>query len=142
MAKDPSLKKSNAAALAQYASALTGGGREMIAVLVSIARSPLASSSERIAAAREVLDRTCGKAAQVVEHDVTVVGGNYDLSKLPTSRVLALREMLLELASAAGAPPPRLPGVIDVGDLEQPDLVLDECACGLARDHEGECDEP
>lgn len=121
------MKKSNAAALAQYASALTGGGREMIAVLVSIARNDLASASERIAAAREVLDRTCGRAAQVVEHDVTVVGGNYDLSKLPPSRLAELKGMLIELASAAGAPAPRLPGVIDVGaDLEQPELVLDE----------------
>lgn len=124
------MKKSNAAALAQYASQLTGGGREMIAILVNIARSPIASNAERTAAAREVLDRTCGKSAQVIEHDVHVVGGNYDLSKLPAERVRELRAMLAELADAAGVPVPRLPGVIDAQStetsLEQPALELDE----------------
>lgn len=124
------MKKSNAAALAQYASQLTGGGREMIAVLVNIARSPLASNAERTAAAREVLDRTCGKAAQVVEHDVHVVGGNYDLSKLPAERVRELRGMLVELAGAAGVPVPRLPGVIDAeaeeSDEPQEEAIEDE----------------
>lgn len=121
-------KKTNAAALAAYASQLTGGGREMIAVLVSIARSPLASNQERTAAAREVLDRTCGKAAQIVESEFTVVGGSYDLSKLPPSRVREIRAMMLELATAVGAPVPALPGAIDVEsvDLAQPVLEEDE----------------
>lgn len=124
------MKKSNAAALAQYAAQLTGGGREMIGVLVSIARSPLASNAERIAAAREILDRTCGRAAQVVEHDIHVIGGNYDLTKLSTERVREIKGMLLELAAASGAPVPRLPDVIEAHaseePLEQPELVLDD----------------
>lgn len=122
------VKKTNAAALAQYASQLTGGGREMIDVLVNVARSPLASNAERIAAAREVLDRTCGRSAQVIEHDVHVVGGNYDLSRLPAERVRELRSMLVELAGAAGSPAPSLPGVIDAVsvDLSEPELILDE----------------
>lgn len=125
------MKKSNAAALAAYASQLTGGGREMIAILTSIARNDLASNSERIAAAREVLDRTCGRAAQVVEHEVTVMGADYDVARLGTARVLELKAMLAELAATSGAPPPQLAGVIDAASTEQPALVMDE-------DEEGE----
>jgi hypothetical protein len=113
------VKKSNAAALARYASQLTGGGREMIDVLVSIARdgTGFTTTGERIAAAREVLDRTCGKSAQVIEHDVTIVGATLDVTALPTSRLHELKGMLAELAAASGVAAPQLPAarVIDVG---------------------------
>jgi hypothetical protein len=114
------MKRVNAAALSAYASKLTGGGREMIELLVTIARAPETSEAGRLAAIRELLDRTCGRSAQVIEHEVTVVGQHYDLSKLPTSRVQEIRAMLSELALTAGDAAPTLVGdVIDVQAVEE-----------------------
>lgn len=98
----------NTAELARYAALLTGGGREMVDVLVSIARSHEATNPERIAAAREVLDRTVGKSAQVVEHEVTITGAALDVGKMDSARLRELQGMLADLAEASGVPIPQL----------------------------------
>lgn len=130
-----SLKKSNAAALAAYAASLTGGGREMIDILVSIARNTGESGVVRKAAAQEVLDRTVGKSALVIDAEVTVRGAELDVSKLSPARMAELKAALHELAAASGVPAPRLPApkaapvVIDVGDVapsRTEDLEWDE----------------
>lgn len=132
------MKKSNAAALARYASSLIDGGREAIDVLACIMRDTRgsfeggATTAERMAAAKELLDRTCGKSAQVIEHDVTVKGASYDVSRLSAERLTELRATLRDLAIASGAPVPLLAEpessstVIDVVPLEPvEDLALE-----------------
>ncbi len=119
------MAKSNAAALARYVSQLTGGGRECVDVLVSIMRDEHgATVAERTAAAKELMDRGFGKSAQVVEHEVTIIGAQLDPSKLSTARIAELRAGLAELAAASGVAAPQLParsGVIDVTSAEVED---------------------
>lgn len=117
------MKKSNAAALARYASQLTGGGREMISVLVTIARDTTNTPGERMAAAREVLDRTCGKAPIMIESDVTVTH-TANVAALSAGDLADLREKLLKMSGGGGpapllpAPRPLVPAVIDAASSE------------------------
>lgn len=117
-------KKMNASALARYAAQLTGGGRECIDVLVSIMRdtSGAATVAERTAAAKEVMNRTVGQSAQVIEHEVTVIGSQLDVSKISTQRLAELRAGLAELAAASGIATPLLPATTEVIEAE----VIDE----------------
>ncbi len=101
------VKKSNAVALARYASQLTGGGREMINILVTIARDQTNTPSERRAAACEVLDRTCGKAPIMIESDVQV-SHTANVAALSVDELADLRTKLLKMAGP-GAPAPLLP---------------------------------
>jgi hypothetical protein len=103
------VKKQNAAALARYVSQLTGGGRELINILITIARDATNTPAERMAATRELLDRGYGKSALVIDAEVTVQGATLDVSKLSATRLAELRAGLLELAAASGVPVPALP---------------------------------
>lgn len=112
------MKKSNAAALARYAAQLTGGGREMINILVTIARDVSNTPSERRAAAETVLERIAGKAPATVEVDVAVTH-TANVGALSGAELADLRAKLLKMTGreTAALPAPR-PAVIDVGEQE------------------------
>lgn len=122
------MKKSNAQALARYASKLTGGGKECIAVLVNIMRDEANTVAERIAATKELLDRGFGRSAQVIEIDAKVSAGALDVSALGKGELAEFRAYVERLAQASGVPVPRLPAprgrVIDIAS--EPEESVDE----------------